>query len=93
LILITTGFQGKTGLPQQETDGFTASAKNRTTTVSRVGSVEEIANAAVFLASDESSYMTAAEPSRIRFGSELAGLISSLIQDFFERFFGSRGIA
>lgn len=58
--LIPTDFQGKTGLPKEEMDGFLESIKS-TLPLGRPGAVEEIANAAVFLASDESSYMTAAD--------------------------------
>lgn len=58
--LIPTEFQGRTGMSQEEQHGFAESVKS-TLPLGRVGSAEEIANAAVFLASDESSYMTAAD--------------------------------
>ncbi len=58
--LIPTDFQGKMGLSQEQRDGFIESVKS-TLPLGRVGSAEEIANAAVFLASDESSYMTASD--------------------------------
>ena len=58
--LIPTDFQGKTGLPKEEMDAFIESIE-QTLPLGRPGMVTEIANAAVFLASDESSYMTAAD--------------------------------
>lgn len=58
--LIPTDFQGKTGLPKEEMDAFIESIK-QTLPLGRPGIVAEIARAAVFLASDESSYMTAAD--------------------------------
>ena len=57
--LIPTDYQGKTGLSEEETEVI-ESVKS-TLPLGRVGSGEEIANAAVFLASNESSYMTAAD--------------------------------
>ena len=57
---ITTPIYGKTGLPQEALDGLGASI-TQTVPMHRFGSPEEIANAALFLASDESSYLNATD--------------------------------
>lgn len=57
---ISTNFQGKMGLPQEALDSFGEYVK-QTAPLGRFGTSAEIAHAAVFLASDESSYMTAAD--------------------------------
>ena len=58
--IVRTEFQGKMDLPSEAIEGF-MDAVIQTTPLKREGTVNEIAKAAVFLASDESSYMTAAD--------------------------------
>ena len=57
---VPTNFQGKMGLPPETLDGF-AGLIAGTTPLGRVGRADEIAPAAVFLASDEASYITATD--------------------------------
>jgi NAD(P)-dependent dehydrogenase (short-subunit alcohol dehydrogenase family) len=58
--IVWTDFQGKLDLPQEAVDGF-VNYVTQVTPLARAGMPEEIAKAAVFLASDEASYMTAAD--------------------------------
>ena len=58
--LVPTGFQAKTGLAEEDLDTFGKYVVG-ITPLGRVGRPDEIAHAAVFLASDESSYMTASD--------------------------------
>lgn len=58
--LVQTHFQSKLKLPQEAVNGFTDYV-TQIAPLAREGQPEEIAKAAVFLASDESSYMTAAD--------------------------------
>ena len=58
--IVRTPFQGKLDLPEEHVEGFIDMVK-QTAPLAREGQPQEIAKAAVFLASDESSYMTAAD--------------------------------
>lgn len=58
--LVPTAFQGKMGLPQEAHDGF-ARLITGAAPLGRLGTPQEIAAAAVFLGSDEASYITAAD--------------------------------
>jgi NAD(P)-dependent dehydrogenase (short-subunit alcohol dehydrogenase family) len=58
--LVPTNFQSKMGLPQEALDGFAGYIAG-TAPLGRVGRTDEIAPAAVFLASDEASYITATD--------------------------------
>jgi NAD(P)-dependent dehydrogenase (short-subunit alcohol dehydrogenase family) len=58
--LVPTPFTGKMGLPQETLDGFAAMITS-VTPLRRLGSPEEIAAAVAFLASNDASYVTAAD--------------------------------
>jgi NAD(P)-dependent dehydrogenase (short-subunit alcohol dehydrogenase family) len=58
--LVPTNFQSRMGLPQEALDGFAAGV-SAATPLGRVGRPDEIAPAAVFLASDEASYINAVD--------------------------------
>lgn len=57
---VPTAFQGKMGLPPEALEGF-AGMITQAAPLGRLGQTTEIASAALFLASSESSYMTAAD--------------------------------
>ncbi|HEX8703197.1 MAG TPA: SDR family oxidoreductase [Myxococcaceae bacterium] len=57
---IITEFQNRTGLPPEALDGFIA-AVEKNTPLGRVGTVDDVIKAVLFLASDDSAYMTAAD--------------------------------
>ena len=58
--IVRTEFQGKMGLPKEVVEGFIDTVR-QAAPLHRDGEVAEIAKVVVFLASDESSYMTAAD--------------------------------
>jgi NAD(P)-dependent dehydrogenase (short-subunit alcohol dehydrogenase family) len=57
---ITTPIFGKTGLPKEAIDAWGAQIRE-TNPMKRFGDAEEVARAALFLASSEASYITGAE--------------------------------
>ncbi|WP_375767430.1 glucose 1-dehydrogenase [Archangium gephyra] len=58
--LVPTEFQGKMGVPPEAVEGFYSLVK-AATPLGRLGRLDEVARAALFLASDESSFMTAGD--------------------------------
>jgi NAD(P)-dependent dehydrogenase (short-subunit alcohol dehydrogenase family) len=58
--LIATEFFNRTGMPQEAVDGFSAYVKS-VTPLGRTGTVDDVTRAILFLASDESAYMNAAD--------------------------------
>jgi NAD(P)-dependent dehydrogenase (short-subunit alcohol dehydrogenase family) len=58
--MVPTQFQPKMGFPPEQLEGFYSLVKSAAP-LARLGQPEEIAKAAVFLASEDSSYMTASD--------------------------------
>ena len=58
--IVTEGYKTELGMTDEQIEGFKAQAA-ATTPLGRTGTPEEVANAVVFLASDESSYINGVE--------------------------------